>query len=171
MSDLIEKTANKLLLQGDFKLNNVHMKVNSIHFEKNITHSNLIVVKALSPITVYSTYKRRDGTKITHYFSPRDLVFEHLVEENFANKYQAYTGISLPNKKLLSIRPLQVSDKDKVVTNYKSTWITGWMGIYELSGEPEYLSFLLNTGVSAKNSIGFGCVTPLDSMRDYGEEG
>lgn len=159
--------ANYLLLKKEFSLNGTKMFVETVKFEQNNVSSNVIVVKALSPITVYSTYEKRNGTKITHYFSPADKVFEHLIEENFARKYQAFTGEGLENEKeLVSVRPIKVTKKNKIITNYKSTWVIGWTGIYELTGKAEYLSFLLNTGVGSKNSAGFGCVVPIHSKQN-----
>ena len=163
LSDLIQKVANQLLLSESCQLNGLKLYVEKVEFNQNHVSSNTIIVKALSPITVYSTYERRDGSKITHYFSPWDKVFEHLIEENFARKYQAFTGNSLSDEKeLLSIRPVLVSERNKIITNYKGTWITGWTGIYELKAKAEYLSFVLDTSIGAKNSSGFGFVVPYE---------
>lgn len=163
LPDFVQKIANNLLLKDHFVLHNSQMRVESVVIKENSVSSNNIIVKALSPITVYSTYQKRDGSKITHYFTPWDKVFEHLIEENFARKYQAFTGKLLDQEKeLIKIRPIQVTDKNKVVTNYKSTWITGWTGIYELQGKEEYLTFLINAGAGSKNSSGFGYITPLE---------
>jgi CRISPR-associated endoribonuclease Cas6 len=163
--DYVKGMANNLLLNENLTLNNNRVFVETVEFAQNKVSSNRVFVKALSPITVYSTYEKRDGSKITHYFSPRDKVFEHLIEENFARKFQAYTGGSLDDEKnLISIRPVRVTDKNKVVTKYKSTWITGWTGIYELKGKEEYLTFLINTGAGSKNSSGFGYIAPCSQQ-------
>lgn len=162
LPEFIQKITNTLIHHDHFVLHRSKMRVGKIGFDENIAFSNCITVKALSPITVYSTYERRDGSKITHYFSPWDRVFEHLIEENFARKYQAFTGKSIEKKELIKVRPVRVTRKDKKVTNYKSTWITGWTGVYELEGEAEHLTFLLNTGLGSKNSIGFGFIRLLN---------
>lgn len=163
LPNLILNTANRLLLSESFQFNRTNLHVEKVDFNQNIVDKSSIIVKALSPIAVYSTYEKRNGSKITHYFSPWDKVFEHLVEENFARKYQAFTGNLLDEKKeLISIRPVQVTEKNKIITNYKSTWVTGWTGIYELKGKEEYLSFILDTGLGSKNSSGFGLVVPYE---------
>lgn len=168
LPELIKNTANYLLLTRDFKFFESTLYVDSIQYVENEVTACHLRVKALSPITVYSTYEKRDGTKITHYFNPWDKVFEHLIEENFARKYEALTGMSLEGeKKLITFRPVYVSEKNKTVTNYKNTWITGWTGIYELEGKPEYISFLLDTGLGAKNASGFGLIVPYSN----GEKG
>ena len=121
-----------------------------MQFDENVIKKNSILVKALSPITVYSTYEKRDGTKITHYFSPWDKVFEHLIEENFARKYQAFTGTSLDDEKsLITIRRF-ILRKKKFANTIKR--IAGW-NEYELKGK-EYLSFILDAGIGAKSVLG-----------------
>lgn len=162
LPELIEKTTNQLLMREHLLLHGNKLKIDSIQFSQNSVTTNSLQVKANSPITVYSTYEKRGGSKITHYFSPHDQVFEHLIQENFARKYEAFMNESLESEKeLLSIRPVRVTNRDKVVTKYKNIWITGWTGIYELKAKPEYLSFLLNTGLGSRNSSGFGFIIPF----------
>ncbi|WP_340084434.1 CRISPR-associated endoribonuclease Cas6 [Siminovitchia sp. FSL H7-0308] len=162
LPELIEKTTNQILTTENLLLNGEKLTIDSIQFSQNSVTTNSLQVKANSPITVYSTYEKRDGSKITHYFSPHDPVFEHLIQENFARKYEAFTNESLEHEKeLLSIRPVRVTNRDKVVTKYKNIWITGWTGIYEIKAKPEYLSFLLNAGLGSRNSSGFGFISPF----------
>jgi len=42
------------------------------------------------------------------------------------------------------------------VTVFKGTRITAWNGIYEIVCPPDYLKFLYDAGIGAKNSQGFG---------------
>lgn len=157
--DLIENTANYLLLTENLKISGHTLKVDSLEFEKFQILDNEIEVIAVSPITVYSTFTRRNGSKITHYFKPDDKVFEHFLEENFIRKYEAFTKETIGEREqVLTFEPIKVNRSDKVVTNYKGTWITGWKGKYRLRAKPEYLTFLLNTGIGAKNSQGFGMI-------------
>jgi len=162
---MIEKTANNFLLSEGLKMNGHSLKVHRLEFDDLLVEKDSITVKAVSPITVYSTYEKRDGNKITHYFTPFDKVFEHLIEENFVRKYEAFTGQPITDEgQVLSVEPVDVNKWDKVVTNYKGTWITGWKGKYRLKAKPEYLSFLLNTGLASKNSSGFGMVLPEETL-------
>lgn len=163
---LIEKTANFLLLTENLQFHGQTITLDSLEYEEFEVETDTITVKAVSPITAYSTFEKRGGKKITHYFHPKDEVFQYLVEENFIRKYEAFTKKAIESESdIFIIRPIQVQQKDKVVTNYKGTWITGYTGIYELQAKPEYLSFALSTGLAAKNSIGFGMVLPIDSQR------
>lgn len=163
--ELIEKTANFLMLSKNIPFHSQYITVDAIDYDKLIITQDELTVKAVSPITVYSTFVKRNGSKITHYYTPYDKVFEYFIEENFVRKYEAFTGEVLDHEKeILSITPLHVTNRNKVVTNYKGTWITGWTGTYQLKGKPEYLTFLLNTGISAKNSIGFGMALPAKTV-------
>lgn len=165
--ELVETVLNNLMLAEDLTLHGQKVYVDNIQFDRNKVMTDRLVVKAISPITVYSTFEKRNGSKITHYFAPQDLVFEHLIQENFARKYEAFTGKSLENElELLQIKPIQVGKKDKVITNYKDTWIVGYTGVYELKSKPEYLSFMLDCGLGAKNASGFGMVIPVSETED-----
>lgn len=167
ISEVVESTLNNLMLADDLTLHGQKIFIDNIQFDRNKVSEDRLVVKAISPISVYSTFKKRNGSKITHYFSPQDLVFEHFVQENFAKKYEAFTGKSLEAElELLQIRPIQVRNKDKVITNYKDTWIVGYTGLYELKAKPEYLSFMLDCGLGAKNASGFGMIVPVKEMGD-----
>lgn len=162
-STLIEKITNHLLLTKSRTLHGQKIIVDLVQFNQNHITESTLLIKAISPITVYSTFVKRNGAKITHYFQPHDLVFEHLIQENFAKKYEAFTEQSLGDEtELLHIRPVEVKKNDKVITNYKNTWIVGYTGIYELQAKPEYLSFILDSGLGTKNGSGFGMVIPVD---------
>lgn len=112
-------------------------------------------IRMLSPIVLYKT--QQDGR--TQYVSPEDSDFGNLANTNFRAKYRAYTGA--PHDGGIMLRPLRVSASDKLVTRYKGFYITGWHGIYELSGKPEHTSFLYSVGLGGKNAQGFGMFEPL----------
>lgn len=125
---------------------NLEMRLSDDTMDKNS-----IKIRMLSPICVYSTDSE---TKKTTFYNPMDLDFEERINSNFRRKYKAYTGIEPSSDIRLS--PLMVTTRDKVVTLYKNFYISGWLGEYELSGEPKYLDFLYQTGLGGKNSQGFG---------------
>lgn len=163
--EIIEKTANFLLLSEDLQMSGQSLKVDSLEFDKLEVEDRELIVNAVSPITAYSTFERRDGSKITHYFTPQDKAFEYLIEENFIRKFEAFYNQPFEDEgQVLTIEPIQVNKWDKIVTNYKGTWITGWKGKYRLKAKPEYLTFLLNTGMGPKNSLGCGMVLPESTL-------
>ena len=117
----------------------------------DVISTNHLKIRMLSPICIYST-DRESGK--THFYGPDEAEFAKRVNENFRRKYLAYTGIE-PSSDIV-LKPLRIEKKDKYVTKYKGFYISGWLGEYELSGEPKYLDFLYQTGLGSKNSQGFG---------------
>ena len=106
-------------------------------------------VRMRSPLLVY---QRTEGNQ-TVYYTPLDPEFEPLLIANFRRKYQEHAGREAGP---LSVEALSVGKKDKVVTRYKGTWLTGWKGDYLLRGAPEALSFLYDAGLGQRNAAGFG---------------
>lgn len=110
-----------------------------------------IQIQMLSPICVYSSDIE---TGKTYYYAPQDEDFYRMINENFFRKYFACYSV-MPESQI-EIKVSNVTEKDKYVTRYKGTYITGWLGTYELFGERKYLDFLYQTGLGSKNSQGFG---------------
>ena len=110
-----------------------------------------LYIKMRTPICVYST----DSTSgKTYYLTPQEEGFYELIIENFLRKYIAYYGVE--PKEGIWIEPVYITEKDKFVTNYKGTYISGWKGEYHLLGQRKYLDFLYQTGLGSKNAQGFG---------------
>ncbi|MEO0181726.1 MAG: CRISPR-associated endoribonuclease Cas6 [candidate division WOR-3 bacterium] len=117
-----------------------------------------MVVKAISPITVYSTLYDAEGRKKTYYYSPFEKEFGRLISENLLKKYAALNGKQVPEDWDVVLKPLRVSARDEKVLTFKGTVIKAWNGLYELSGPPELLKIALDAGLGSKNSQGFGMV-------------
>lgn len=107
-------------------------------------------IKMRTPICVYSTAE--DGS--TYFYGPDEEGFAEKVDHNFRRKYAAYTGI-LPNEGV-HIEPICVGPRDKEVTRYQGVMLSGYKGIYQMSGQRKYLDFLYQTGIGSKNAQGFG---------------
>ncbi len=144
------------LLKDSIKKNGIsyfdkkYDKVNLL-LENNVIKEDCITIQMQSPICVYST--DADSGK-THFYSPDEEEFYDAINDNFIRKYSAYMGIE--PQTVLSIKPLKVTHRDKMVTRYKGIYLSGWKGIYELYGDTEHLNFLYNAGLGSKNSQGFG---------------
>lgn len=155
VDSLIVDLARNYLLKEKFMLNG-----QPIHIEEatvkplEIAEKSSYQIRMLSPLTVYSTYENRYGEKRTHFFSPYDLVFSDMVEKNFCNKFQAYFQ-EQPTERV-TIKPIKVTEKDKVVTTFKGFRINAWNGTYEIQAPLSYLKFMYDVGIGAKNSQGFG---------------
>lgn len=134
------------LLKEKIRLHQTDVYLEQLQYEQTPPiHSEKLQIKMLSPVTVYSTFLKDNGKKITQYFDPSDLAFSHLIEENAKKKYEAF--FQKPFEGQLKIKPLKVTPKDKVVTKYKDTIINGWNGIYELEGPMDMLEFLYNSAI------------------------
>lgn len=131
--------------------NNLHYSEINMDISDVRIDSDELYIKMYTPVCVYSTDP--ESKRVT-YYSPEDEQFYNLVSENFVRKYNAYTGKSISDS--ISLELEKYSYKDKVVTKYKGNYISGWKGIYRLFGKREYLDFLYNVGLGARNSQGFG---------------
>ena len=104
--------------------------------------------------TAICVYRTDPETKYTQFYAPDEMEFYQLLKDNFMRKYQACHGV-IPEE-TIEIFPSEVRMKDKMVTKYKGTYLSGWKGIYCLRGKRKYLDFLYQTGLGSKNSQGFG---------------
>jgi CRISPR-associated endoribonuclease Cas6 len=155
IDSLIVDLARNYLFKKQFMLNKqpIHIEETVVTTLK-ISEKPVYQIRMLSPLTVYSTYENRFGEKKTHFFSPYDLVFSDMVEKNFCNKFQAY--FQEPPTERIVIKPIKVTEKDKVVTRFKEFRINAWNGIYEVQAPLPYLKFMYDIGIGSKNSQGFG---------------
>ena len=137
----------------DLNLCGVPLKVESVKLSSEELVSDSLEVHMLSPVTVYETLGNS-----TNYFTPADPEFSERVNANFRNKYQAFCGRDPDGD--VSLVPLYVGPRDKVVTLFKGIYVTAWKGEYLLRGRPDHLTFLYYTGLGSKNSGGFGMFAP-----------
>jgi len=124
-----------------------------------------LFIKALSPITVYSTLTAGDGRKKTYYYSPTERDWEIQIFTNLWRKSQAL-GMGSSDPAYLAgsrIRPVKVGKQDLRIMKYRDTVIKGWTGIYELDLPEEFFYLAYDAGLGAKNSQGFGMIEVTDS--------
>ena len=110
-----------------------------------------LLIRMKAPLTVYCTEPESGRTC---YFNPDEPQFYEMINDNFYRKYQAYYGVAPYS--LISMELHGDKIPKKMVTRYKSSYITAWYGTYRLKGQRKYLDFLYQTGLGAKNSQGFG---------------
>lgn len=143
--DFAENIQTKGFRLGDVTFHNVMIQV-----AHRIITENSLMIKMLSPICVYQT----DENKHTNYLNPGEALFYRYIKENFERKYQAYYGIKPESS--IELTNIKYSMKDKYFTKYKNFFIEAWYGLYLLEGNADYLSFLYDAGLGAKNAQGFG---------------
>lgn len=156
---ILQGLAEGLLKEGVIQLGQSEMQVDSIAVETPKNFSDSVKIKMLSPVTVYSTFHKPDGKKLTHYYTPFDAEFSELITRNLQKKYEV-----LYKKKCeetLRITPLFRHNRERILT-YKKTIIKAWDGSYQLEGNPELIHISYQTGLGSKNSQGFGMWGAVD---------
>lgn len=114
-----------------------------------------VKVQTLSPVVVYQTL---EGNK-TRFFSPEEPEFVAGIVRNAQRKWQSLHGEGAPFD--LTVEVLTDAKPRKVATTFKGTFITGWNCRLRLTGAPEVLDMLYQTGLGAKSSQGFGMFRAL----------
>lgn len=117
------------------------VELSDIHIQQD----KLNIVTA-SPII--ARINNEDGS--TLYCSPEQEKFTEIICGNISSKYRAFTG------KESKLEFLYKGDAKKIVTRYKSIWITAYHLKAELSGAPELLDFAYQTGLGSRSAQGFG---------------
>ena len=157
MVPFLESFALHLVTNANLRLGPARFAMGSVEVELQQPYRSPVLIRALSPITVYSTLRTADGRKKTYYYAPQEPEFERLVLSNLRRKVLAWTGEDIPEDGA-SFRPYRVSTRDQHVVLYKGTVIKGWTGLYELQAPEPYFRMALDAGLGSKNSQGFGCV-------------
>lgn len=114
-----------------------------------------INVQTIAPVVVYHTFENGH----THFFSPDEPEFIRGIIQNARRKWYCMHGQDVPFD--LHVQLLPGTRQRKVPTTFKGTFITGWHCTLHLSGQPEVLDMLYQTGLGAKSSQGFGMLRML----------
>ncbi|MCD6086762.1 MAG: CRISPR-associated endoribonuclease Cas6 [Candidatus Hydrothermae bacterium] len=159
-TQILESLAIHLVKWGEARLNRTVCRFASIEVEMRVVPKGPLLVRAISPITVYRTLYGTDGKRKTYYFTPWEREFQELIFDNLKRKAISIYGDEneLPPLDNAYIKPVKVSNRNLVVANFKGTWIKGWTGLYELNLPEPYFTIAYDTGLGAKNSQGFGMV-------------
>lgn len=111
------------------------------------------VIKAVSPITVYSTLTNFENAKKTYYYNPSEKEFSSNIRKNLINKYYSFYD-SMPKNDEFSILP--VGRFNERIVKYKNFIIKGYTGKFELEGSKALIEMAFCAGLGSKNSQGFG---------------
>jgi len=158
ITEILESFACSLARKGKIKIGNNDCHVMSIEVPFIGDYNEELLVRVLSPITVYSTLFTKDKKKKTYYYSPFEDNFSKLLKENLFKKYVLVNKGEHDSKFDFSIRPEKVSKKNEHIIFYKETVIKAWSGIYRLKGSIELIKLAFDCGLGAKNSQGFGMI-------------
>ena len=153
---ILEKLATGSIQKDNINMwhNDVYLTEISVLKSPNI-ESDTVLVKALTPIEVHSTFETQSGKK-THYYTPFENEFSSLINENAKKKWSAFFKKEPPS--YVKIEP-KGFNKEKIVrfgTKNRYVIVKGWTGNFKLQGNPEFLKFILDAGIGSRNSQGFG---------------
>lgn len=161
----LESYATELLNNPEIKLGNNQLYINSIEVSMTPAFKDKMLIKMLSPITVYSTLEKKDGSKKTYYYHPREPEFSDLISKNLSKKYRAFYK-NEPHEEDFEIEPEKVSSMSQKVIHYKDDFIIkGWLGVYRIKSHPELIKLGWDAGIGAKNPQGFGMFKLLDKKQ------
>lgn len=121
-----------------------------------VSVSSDLVVRALSPVCIYSTATLPDGRKRTIYYAPQERDFSELLRQNAIKKFQAYY-----HKEPLddNLKVVSLGRTKEVVSYYKRFVIKGHLGRFRLTGSEELIKIVMEAGLGGKNSSGYGLIT------------
>lgn len=163
VEEFVRQLSNVLLKENGLRLGEQTVFVEEIAYRRPRVRQNRLVVRTLSPITVYSTLERGDGKRYTYFFAPRERPFAELIHHNLAKKWAAWTETPYVGPQLL-VTP--VGRTRLHIVTYKGTVVKGWSGRFVVEGDPRLIELGLYAGFGAKNAQGFGLCEPLS---DEGE--
>lgn len=147
---LIRQMAGALAVGSMQQLAGNPVEVVSVRMADERLLTPAAAVQTLSPVVVYQTL---EGGK-TRFFAPTESEFAVGVVRNARRKWQSLHGEDAPFA--LTVDVLPEAPPRKVPTTFKGTFITGWNCRLRLTGLPEVLDMLYQTGLGAKSSQGFG---------------
>ncbi|HID55466.1 TPA: CRISPR-associated endoribonuclease Cas6 [Candidatus Poribacteria bacterium] len=171
--EFLSSLAEHLLRYSPVLIGEWGCEVESVEVEEMPEVSMPVKVKAISPITVYSTLMTGDGRKKTYYYSPFEGEWEKHILANLLRKGEALGWEDDKLKELSKghVRPIRVRKSDESVVMYRETVIKGWMGIYELNLSEPFFRLAYDAGLGAKNSQGFGMVEVIRKEEDRDDHG
>ncbi len=158
--ELLESLAVHLIRSKGAKLGGKFCIFSAVEVEFPVEYKRPMLVKTLSPITVYRTVEM-NGRKKTYYFAPKEPEFNELILDNLRRKAIAFYGEDTPLPSLEGAYVIPVRIFKRVITQFKGTVIIGWHGLFEMDLPKEFFSLAYDSGLGSKNSQGFGMVEAI----------
>ncbi len=146
INSLIKSACN----QKNYILCNQPIILDDFRVESKVITESELCIKTLSPITVHATI---DNGK-TVYYTPHQKEFYDAVKCNALSKLEK---LGYSDRIHFEMIPCcDFTEKNKIVTVYKNTYITAWSGRFRLISDAHALNLLYDVGIGTKNSQGFG---------------
>jgi CRISPR-associated endoribonuclease Cas6 len=167
--DFLESLALHVMGAEDLCLGENRVRLVSVEVMAEEVYQCPVLLRALSPITVYSTLSRADGKRKTYYYSPFEPEFSQQIVRNLQRKWSVLYGSEVSIEGA-TVQPWRVNTRNQHIALYKGTVIKGWSGIYEAYLPEPLFRMALDAGLGSKNSQGFGCVGVYTPKRQEGEQ-
>lgn len=176
--DLVQDFGTNLFTKSEALVWHQKVRLSSLEAVAPPQITNSVLVKMLSPCTIYST-KVIEGKRQVYYYRPYEEQFSMLVRANAIKKYKAFLSMSgdsfdsgrIDNMKL-SMIPANFSIKrNEKVVYFKDTVIRAYTGVFQLSGDTELLWITYEAGLGDKNSQGFGMWDVYKTQEETGKGG
>ncbi|MDK2922220.1 MAG: CRISPR-associated endoribonuclease Cas6 [Desulfonauticus sp.] len=163
---ILESLAENLIKSPYIHLANQSCYLKAIEIEAPIKQINTAIIKALSPIVIYSTLLDPQGKKKTYFYTPWEKEFSKLIIDNLQRKWMAFFSTDIaPPLNGAYIKPEKVNNKNLSILNFKGTIIKGWTGIYKLHLPEPYFTFAYSAGIGSKNSQGCGMIEVVREIK------
>ncbi len=145
----IDVIAGRLDEDSLLSINQCACKVIDYSVSSRFFLNNEAVFTMNTPIVAYHTIDKH-----TVFYGPSDENFFPIVCNNLLKKYEMLHDASYTGP--LGIECVECRPKDKCVTSFKGTYLTGYYGAYRLVASGEMLRTAYFCGLGGKNSMGFG---------------
>ena len=163
---LLESFALHLVKVEKVSMGKSELTVKSIEVIKPPVYTTEVIIKTLSPITVYSTLTAPDGRKKTYYYTPFEKEFKSLLHDNLRRKFKAIYGMEPKDEDdIFQIEPYSVNKNSEAIIKFKGIIIKGWMGLYKVKISKPYFEIAYDAGLGPKNSQGFGMIDVVRKRR------
>ncbi len=161
-SEVLGSFAEHLLTKPAVRLGSAECRVAEVGVEPEprIDSAKPVLVKAISPITAYSTLQAPNGRKKTYYYAPQEKEWSEALVANIARKAKALEWAADVDEDLKGayMKPYKVKSGDQKILDFKGTVIKGWTGLYEVKLPEPYFRLAYDAGLGSKNAAGFGMV-------------
>lgn len=158
-SQLLFALTEQLLKIPALCLGDNALELQGIEILKLPAYKQVMKLKTLSPITVYASLEKPDGSKHVHYYAPHEKAWNELLLANLRHKAEALGWQDdASSLKTAYVKPLRLSPKDKKVVKYKHFFLEAYMGSFEACLPQAYFELAYDLGLGGKNAQGFGMV-------------
>lgn len=148
--ELIDCLYKSLISRPQVLIGNVLLTVSAVNINElpYFSGSKEVIIRTISPVTAY----RSEGKRF-EYFAPGSRPFEEICLQNLQRKAEACPQDQQPE---FSIEEVLFSKKR--IARFKQTFYVSYMTELKIKTNFAALNLIMNTGLSAKGSAGFGMV-------------